>query len=203
MVRRRLSLLVAGAALAAATPACSSDDGRALPPPDSGLVTTESSTPAIQPPTGEIAPFALQSTAFPDGEAIPERVTCRADGVSPDLSWTGTPTDALELALVVRDRDASGFVHWTVTGIDSFVLGFGESGLPEGAVEHGNDAGTVGWVPPCPPAGTGTHTYEFAIHALPAITAIPPDATAAETAALIEASSSERAVLTGTVEENP
>jgi phosphatidylethanolamine-binding protein (PEBP) family uncharacterized protein len=118
--------------------------------------------------------------------------------VSPDLSWTGTPLDTVELALVARDRDAGGFVHWVVTGIDPFVQGVGEDGIPENAVEGPNGAGTTGWLAPCPPAGTGTHTYEVVLLALTGAVAVPPDATGEEAAALLEASASERAVLTGT-----
>ena len=66
----------------------------------------------------------------------------------------------------MRDRNAGGFVHWVVTGIDPFVQGVGEGGLPENAVEGPNGAGTVGWIGPCPPAGSGMHTYEFALLAL-------------------------------------
>jgi hypothetical protein len=109
------------------------------------------------------------------------------------------PSDTATLAIVVRDRDAASFVHWIVTGIDPFVQGIGQGGVPENAVEGRNESGAVGWLPPCPPAGSGTHTYEFALLALPAAVDIPVDATAEQAAALLEASAGERAVLTGTV----
>ncbi len=180
--------------------ACSSADGRSLPPPDPDRTTTSSSPTTIAPPTGAIDLFSLQSTAFPDGGPIPEHLTCTADvPVSPDLSWTGTPLDAASLALVVRDRDAGGFVHWIVTGIDTFVLGIGEGGIPENAVEGPNSAGSIGWLAPCPPAGDEAHTYEVVLLALPEVPEVPPDATAEQLAALLEASANQRAVLTGTV----
>ena len=179
--------------------ACSSSDGRSLPPPDPSLTTTTSSAPELGPPVGAIDAFLLQSTAFPDGGAMPSKLTCAGEDLSPDLSWTGVPAEALELAVVARDRDAAGFVHWIVTGIDPFVQGFGEGGVPEGAVEHANDAGTTGWAGPCPPAGSGVHTYEIVLHALDARTDIPAGTTPEQAAALIEASSAQRTVLTGTV----
>jgi Raf kinase inhibitor-like YbhB/YbcL family protein len=143
--------------------------------------------------------FTLRSTAFSDGGEMPAKLTCAGEAVSPDLSWTGTPTDAATLALVARDRNAAGFVHWVVTGIDPFVQGIGEGGVPENAVEGHNDAGTIGWLGPCPPAGSGTHTYEVALLALPGVVDLPANATGEQAAALLEASASERAVLTGTV----
>ena len=131
---------------------------------------------------------------------MPAELTCTGASVSPDLSWTGTPADAASLALVVRDRNAGGFVHWVVTGIDPFVQGIGEGGVPENAVEGPNSAGTIGWLGPCPPAGSGTHTYEVALLALPgARGAAPTGTTAEELAALLDAAAMERAVLTGTV----
>lgn len=180
--------------------ACSSDDGRSLPPPDPSLTTTTSAPVELGPPVGAIDAFLLQSTAFPEGGPIPEKLTCAGEDVSPDLSWTGAPAEALELAIVVRDRNAAGFVHWVVTGIDPIVQGLGEGGVPEGATEHGNDTGTTGWAGPCPPAGSGTHVYELVLHALDARTDIPPGTSPEQAASLIESSSAQRAVLTGTVD---
>lgn len=190
--------LVAAVALIGLAAACSSSDGRALPPPGPDQ-TTSTSTTATEPPAGEREPFILRTSAFTEGAAIPERLTCFGADVSPDLSWTGTPPDVAELAVVVRDRDAGGFVHWLLTGIDPSVQGVGEAGIPENAVEGPNDGGTVGWFGPCPPAGSGPHTYEIVLHALPAPLELPAAASAEQIAALIEASSGERAVITGTV----
>ncbi|MEQ1787374.1 MAG: YbhB/YbcL family Raf kinase inhibitor-like protein, partial [Acidimicrobiales bacterium] len=151
-MRRRFAPLAVAGVLAATVLSCSSSDGRALPPADPQRTTTTPSAPVIQPPTGDVDVFTLQSTAFADGGVIPEHLTCTGAALSPDLSWTGTPLDAVALALVARDRDAGGFVHWVVTGIDPFVQGIGEGGVPENAVEGTNGAGTVGWLGPCPAA---------------------------------------------------
>jgi Raf kinase inhibitor-like YbhB/YbcL family protein len=198
--RHRLAVFPVATLFGVVVAACSSADGRALPPADPLVTTTSTTTvPSIEPPTGDLAPFTLRSTAFADGGVLPDELTCTGAGVSPDLSWTDTPSDAESLALVVRDRDAGGFVHWIVTGIDPSVQGIGEGGVPEAAIEGPNDAGTVGWVTPCPPAGSGTHTYEVSLLALPGVVAVPPDSDAQQAAALLEASAGERAVLTGTV----
>jgi Raf kinase inhibitor-like YbhB/YbcL family protein len=194
--RPPIALLLAGL-VAAGVVACSSSDGRSLPPPRVPQTTTVPSAPIVQPGSNEV--FVLSSPSFPDGGAIPERFTCRGDEVSPALSWSGTPLDASSLALVVRDRDANGFVHWVVTGIDPFVLGVGEGGLPEGATELVNATGTAGWAGPCPPAGSGTHTYEVELLALDDLVELPLDTPAEDAATALEEAAIDRAVLTGTV----
>ena len=53
----------------------------------------DESTGARQTPTPEatMPDFALTSTAFDPGGAIPRRFTCDGEDVSPELSWSGTP----------------------------------------------------------------------------------------------------------------
>lgn len=197
--RQPTPLLVALAA--AALVACSSSDGRMLPPPDPHTTTTSVSAPVVGQPSedgGVVEVFSLTSAAFPDGGVIPGRFTCEGEDLSPPLAWASTPA-AAELALVVRDRDAAGFVHWIVTRIDPAIQGFGEGGVPEAAVETGNSAGTLGWYGPCPPAGTGTHNYDFVLHALPEPLSLEPGMPAAEAAQLVEGASSSHAALSGTV----
>jgi Raf kinase inhibitor-like YbhB/YbcL family protein len=198
--RRSASLLVATGA-AALLLACSSTDGRTLPPPASHQTSTSVGAPVVAQPSEDDAAvevFSLTSPAFSDGERIPIRHTCFGDGLSPPLRWT-PPPEAVELALVVRDRDAAGFLHWVVTGIDPVAQGFAEGSLPEGAAEALNSAGTRGWTPPCPPAGSGTHTYAFVLHALPVLLGVEPGRPGAEVAELVERTSTETASLTGAV----
>jgi Raf kinase inhibitor-like YbhB/YbcL family protein len=179
--------------------ACSSSDGRELPPPRVPQTTTTPSAPVIQPSDAPIEEFRLSSPSFADGGEIPARFTCGGEGLSPALTWTGTPLEASSLALVVRDLTAGAYVHWVVTGIDPFVQGVGEGGLPENAVEGSNSAGTAGWTPPCPPAGTGAHSYEFALLALIDAVDLPPDTPAAQAAGTLESAAIARSIVTGTV----
>jgi Raf kinase inhibitor-like YbhB/YbcL family protein len=198
-MRRHALALVVAALVGGSVLACSSEDGRSLPPVRVPQTTTTPSAPVIQPSAGNVEVFVLTSEAFLDGGEIPERFTCTGEGLSPPLAWSGTPLDAASLALVVRDLSAGGYVHWVVTGIDPFVQGVGEGGLPENAIEGRNGAGTVGWTGPCPPAGSGVHTYELALLALPDLVDLPLDTPAEEAAAALEAAAAERAVLSGTV----
>jgi phosphatidylethanolamine-binding protein (PEBP) family uncharacterized protein len=188
-VRRTFVLAVAALALLGAG-GCNDQDGRELPPPDATTTTTV--------PAGEEASdggFRLESPAFTAGGELPARFTCFGDGISPPLAWAGAPP-AHSLAIVVFDADAGGFVHWIVTGLDPVVQGFGEGGLPEGAVVGPNDA-DGGWAPPCP--SEGTHRYRFVLLALAEPVEVDPDIDAGDLAALLRASSTDRAGLTSRV----
>jgi Raf kinase inhibitor-like YbhB/YbcL family protein len=194
--RRRLLPLVLALVLSTAVVACSDSDGRSLPPPAPDQTTTTPSTPVIDSPDSE--DLTLTSPSFVDGGVIPVDFTCTGAGLSPDLAWTGTPGDAAELALVVRDRTANGYLHWVVSGIDPALVGFGRDGVPEGTVQATNGAGVIGWTPPCPAAASGPHSYELTLHALPGTLAIEPGADGATAADLIEQASVEQASLTVT-----
>ena len=117
----------------------------ALPTPDE---------PPGQPP----APMQLTSTAFAPGAFIPVRYTCDGVDVSPPLSLSGVPDDAVSLALIMDDPDAPGgtWVHWVAYNIDP-----GITEIPEGILALGTEVrtsfGSAGYGGPCPPSGT--HRY--------------------------------------------
>jgi Raf kinase inhibitor-like YbhB/YbcL family protein len=108
--------------------------------------------------------LTLRSDAFGDGDAMPARYTCDGPDVSPPLGWSDVPEEAGAFALIVRDPDADGFVHWVLTDIPAHT-----TSLPDGmgdtvGIAGRNDFGRVGWGGPCPPSGE--HRYEFKLYAL-------------------------------------
>lgn len=108
--------------------------------------------------------FYLAGPNFGDRGAIPAENTCDGADVSPALLWRDAPNQTGAFALIVRDVDANGFVHWVLTDIPADV-----TELPEGrgdsiGIPGQNDFGRVGWGGPCPPAGE--HRYEFTLYAL-------------------------------------
>lgn len=123
----------------------------------------------------------LESSAFEDGEEIPERNSAYGDNVSPGLSWRGVPEGAVTQALVARDPDAPGpspFIHWVVYNIPGDARSLPE-GLPSnpilrspaeisGAIQGSSDAKRPGYFGPRPPAGHGEHRYIFTLYALDA-----------------------------------
>jgi Raf kinase inhibitor-like YbhB/YbcL family protein len=108
------------------------------------------------------ARMTVSSPAFGPGATIPTRYTCKGAGDRPALRFGGVPRGTTELALLVVDPDAGGFVHWTVYGMAPSVRGIPPAGLPAGAREGRNSAGERGWTPPCPPSGT--HRYQFELY---------------------------------------
>lgn len=119
-----------------------------------------SSGPPVAPP----AELKVTSPDFRAGATIPTRFTCAGAGERPALRFGGVPRGAVELALLVIDPDAGGFVHWTVYGLEPGVRGLGSRGLPAGAREGESSTGEPGWTPPCPPPGDGPHRYQFELY---------------------------------------
>jgi Raf kinase inhibitor-like YbhB/YbcL family protein len=131
--------------------------------------------------------FTLTSTAFGEGESIPREFTCDGADVSPPLAWTGVPSGAAALVLVVDDPDARGFVHWIVLDLPGT-----DGSLPKGisptadSPEQGrNGFGNVGWGGPCPPSGT--HHYHFTMTAIAAPLGLPDHPSGQEVAAALAA----------------
>jgi Raf kinase inhibitor-like YbhB/YbcL family protein len=176
--------------------ACSDDDS---PPPSGNAGSGGSGNTEL----------ALTSTAFAAGEMIPEQYGCPGvpggQNVSPPLAWTGGPSDAQSYAIVMRDIDFAGFLHWVIFDIPK-----GRS-LPEGveaAFEPGNvpgakqsrfvnASGAPGYFGPCSP--NSVNTYQFTVHALPEATlpGMTDQSTNQDAATAIEAASLASAPLPG------
>jgi Raf kinase inhibitor-like YbhB/YbcL family protein len=173
-----------------ATAACG-DDAPSLRPAGSDQ------TQSILDPTTTTAPLGFSLTGpWADGAAIDPRFSCRGAGVSPALSWTGVPESAKELALVVIDPDASGFVHWILTGLDPIITSLEEGRAPEGSEQWPNGTGDKLWTGPCPPSGV--HRYEFVLHALSAPLDVALGSDSSTVVAAINPVTIETATYTGT-----
>lgn len=106
--------------------------------------------------------ITVTSPAFGEGEPIPTEYTCHGDGTSPELGWSGVPSNA-SVTVVVDDPDAPGgdFIHWVVTVMPEV------TGIDAGATTSDiQELPGASWKPPCPPSGT--HHYRFTVYALPA-----------------------------------
>ena len=174
---------VAALALMTLVSACDTGDGRSLrePTPEQRAAvpttTTTTTSTLVAPPAdlagGSVAtttaavaaqPFSL-SARWSLGSVIEAPFTCDGEDRSPLVTWTAPPAGTVELALVLTDDDAPGYVHWAVAGIPPTAGEKGEGATITGAVEGVNSGGSVGWLGPCPPAGE-THTYRLTMYAL-------------------------------------
>lgn len=124
----------------------------------------------------------LSSTAFSQGETIPDRYTCEGADVSPPLEWRNIPEGTLGFALICEDPDAPGgtFTHWVLYNIPSDTTELGEdvpaeSALAWGGTQGRNDFGNTGYGGPCPPMGS-THRFSFRLYALDEQLNLPPGA---------------------------
>jgi Raf kinase inhibitor-like YbhB/YbcL family protein len=113
----------------------------------------------------------ITSSAFDEGELIPEKYTCDGEDVSPHLSWTQLPKEAESVVLICDDPDApmGTWVHWVLFGLSPDILELPEGISPEkevlGGAKHGlNDFHRYGYGGPCPPGGT--HRYFFKLYAV-------------------------------------
>jgi Raf kinase inhibitor-like YbhB/YbcL family protein len=114
----------------------------------------------------EMADMSIESPAFNNNENIPAKYTCDAENINPELVFSGVPSDAVSLVLIVDDPDApvGTWVHWTVWNIDPGTASIPENSVPAGSVEGNTDFGVPGYGGPCPPSGT--HRYFFKLYAL-------------------------------------
>ena len=128
-----------------------------------------------------VGSFSVKSADFDEGQSLAQPQLSGIFGaggedVSPQLEWSGFPTETKSFAVTCFDPDApttSGFWHWTVydlaPDVTSLATGAGAQdgkGLPAGAKQLKNDAGLFGYLGAAPPKGHGPHRYLFAVHAL-------------------------------------
>jgi Raf kinase inhibitor-like YbhB/YbcL family protein len=164
--------------------ACDHGDGRELRPagPDQTADILLPTTTTLPPDPSELGSgipgegvgeegLTLRAP-WEDEGMIDPRFTCEANGgtpgtgASPELSWSGVPASTDNLAILVTDLTANGFVHWAVVGLDPTLTSVPEGMANTVAVQGKNGFGKVGWGGPCPPAGSGEHEYLVQVYAL-------------------------------------
>ena len=108
----------------------------------------------------------ITSTAFSEGQPIPQKHTGQGSDISPPLAWTNAPEKTKSFALIMDDPDApmGTWVHWVL-----YDLPANTSGLPEdvakteilsnGAKQGMNTWPRLGYGGPCPPPANRTATF--------------------------------------------
>lgn len=126
-----------------------------------------------------VAPLALTSGSFKDGDTMPQKLTCDGLNISPDLQWPSAPSDTKSFAIVMDDPDAPlGFTHWIAYNIPPDTRDVAEGASTHNkrfdhAAEGVNSFGDIGYGGPCPPSGP-PHHYVFHVYALDVNPALPP-----------------------------
>ncbi|MGB3113451.1 MAG: YbhB/YbcL family Raf kinase inhibitor-like protein, partial [Candidatus Omnitrophota bacterium] len=69
--------------------------------------------------SGSALGLELTSTAFKDGEVIPEEYTCKGEDISPALNWNDAPEGTKSFVLIMDDPDApmGAWIHWVIYNI--------------------------------------------------------------------------------------
>lgn len=128
----------------------------------------------------------ITSTAFTEGNPIPQKYTCDREDTSPPLTWTGIPAQAKSLVLIVDDPDApvGVWVHWVVFDMPPTLTGLPEGlaktpTLPGIGVQGTTGFRKPGYGGPCPPKGK-PHRYFFRLYALDSLLNLPSGAKRSE-----------------------
>jgi Raf kinase inhibitor-like YbhB/YbcL family protein len=141
------------------------------------------STLRAQGPGGTLT---VSSSAFKDGQPIPEEYTDYGKGKSIPLGWSNLPSGTKSVAILMDDPDARTdrpFVHWLIYDIPPGTRSL-EAGLPtkprldapKGALQGNNSRGSIGYFGPRPPKGDPPHHYQIKVYALDQALKLEPGA---------------------------
>jgi Raf kinase inhibitor-like YbhB/YbcL family protein len=204
--RRSLAIWLIGLAASG----CGSDDGDDGDASTGGTGGTGGTTDSGA--GGSTGPLVF-TDALTAGTTIPPRYKCpqsiigsgTGDNRSPSLEWTGVPSEARSLAVLLLDT-RYGVFHWGIWDIAPEV-----TALPEGidpgydvtdpAGAHQVGLGGNAYFGPCSDAGPAAGTYAFRLHALD-VEPLPVDATTApaDVQAAVEAATIDMVEWVGTPE---
>ena len=127
--------------------------------------------------TISVATLTVTSTDFNDGDTIPVKNTCDntdgvARGISPQLSWTGSPDTTDSFVIIMDDEVAPCGVgvnacsHWGLFNLPSDTTAV-ESNLDVSTITGATTSlaydGQAGYSGPCPPSA---HEYKITVYAL-------------------------------------
>jgi Raf kinase inhibitor-like YbhB/YbcL family protein len=115
----------------------------------------------------------VRSDAFQNNAAIPNEYSAYYQDASPQLSWSGVPSGAKSIIVMMEDPDAGlkPTTHWLVANIPANATSLAKNlpktdSLSAGGVQGGNIMGKIGYYGPRPPAGDKPHKYHFQVFAL-------------------------------------
>lgn len=168
-------------------------------PPAETAPPPESETPMPEPEE----PFELKTSAFADGEFIPDRHACTGENLSPEFTWGAPPAGTQSLAMLMDDPDAGStpWVHWVLYNLPPETRGLPEGlgadeQLADGSMNGSTSFGSLGYGGPCPPTGA-PHHYNFMLYALDTVLDLEPGATKSEMLAAMEGHILAQATYTG------
>lgn len=138
----------------------------------------------------QAARLNVSSSAFKNGEKIPDIHSSYDQDASFDLSWSKGPSATQSYAIIMEDPDAKPItpvVHWVAWNIGKDINtlreGLQKQDRLEDKAEHMDGlmqgqatTGKIGYVGPKPPEGDPPHHYHVQVFALDKVLQIPPGA---------------------------
>jgi Raf kinase inhibitor-like YbhB/YbcL family protein len=119
------------------------------------------------------ATITVRSSAFQNNVMIPDKFSDYFAGVSPEISWSGVPSNAKSLVLMMEDPDANlkPVTHWIMANIAPTATSLPENVMKgmemvNGAMQGANITGKIGYYGPKPPPADKPHAYHFQVFAL-------------------------------------
>ncbi len=190
--------------------ACGDDGGTSI---DAGGDATGTVDAAIDGPRLDAPPaaFTLTSTAYAAGATIPAVHTCDGANTSPPLAWTNPPAGTMSYAIVFTDTN-NGLIHSVIYDIPSTLSAlpadvdnaYAPADVPGAHQTAAYNAGTRGYLGPCPPPADNAHTYVFTLYAL-GVATLPgagTNTTRMQAQTLIQANDLAMATYSGTYDRN-
>lgn len=127
----------------------------------------------------------LTSSAFREGDMIPQKYGFNDENLSPPIVWAKVPEGTQSIAVICDDPDAMGgtWVHWVIFNIPTATEGLPEGVSREETLQDGsrqgvNDFKKIGYDGPAPPYGV--HRYVFKVFALDTMLDLQDSATKKE-----------------------
>ncbi len=150
----------------------------------------------------ESVKLEIISPVFRENCPIPPQYTCRGQNVNPPITIFNVPKGTESLVLIMHDPDAvnGDFLHWLMWDIPPSTESIPVNSVPIGARQGLNDASQSGYTGPCPPKGSGTHTYIFDFYALDTTLDLPDNSGIEDVIKAQKGHVLDNCALTGTVE---
>ncbi|GAB3452587.1 hypothetical protein GCM10027570_30930 [Streptomonospora sediminis] len=118
----------------------------------------------------------LTSTMMQADGQIPKRYTCRGEGVSPTLQWSGLPDgDITESLALVVDAPEEATVFWVLYGLDPQTAELRQNTVPQPGEQGRNSTGGASYNPPCHKSD-GADEIRFTLYALDSEVELADDA---------------------------
>jgi Raf kinase inhibitor-like YbhB/YbcL family protein len=136
--------------------------------------TTPVMAPALAPAKGDHK-LTVASSAFKNGDALPEIYTQNGQNISPPLSWSRGPAGTKSYVILTEDSGVARpqpVFHWVLYNVPASVTSLPQAlptdaklSAPAGAMNGLNIRKAAGYMGPKPPAGQN-HPYHFEVFAV-------------------------------------